>query len=278
MEKTMNCPHCKTEISEKDLVCPNCKKVLKLQCPVCGAISKNTICEKCGSVILNKCYKCGKLNSTALNKCPKCGLDINASIGLRESIIEEFAVLTIEISNFDDIQNVFKSEKIVEKFKKNLYSLIKKTAAQKKLRVQFIDNTFIIRFCKDYSFDDSCVSAVDFSIFVAQSVTEINQKLFEAKGITLKTQMAIQKRDIYSAQSAYKSGININVVYSSSGKSQIYNDVEVIADSYVYQSTKLKYPYQSLSAVYIKNQMIMFLNLYCTKLLNWKKKRKTSKT
>ncbi len=271
MEKTMNCPHCKTEISEKDLVCPNCKKVLKLQCPVCGAISKNTICEKCGSVILNKCYKCGKLNSTALNKCPKCGLDINASIGLRESIIEEFAVLTIEISNFDDIQNVFKSEKIVEKFKKNLYSLIKKTAAQKKLRVQFIDNTFIIRFCKDYSFDDSCVSAVDFSIFVAQSVTEINQKLFEAKGITLKTQMAIQKRDIYSAQSAYKSGININVVYSSSGKSQIYNDVEVIADSYVYQSTKLKYPYQSLSAVYIKNQMIMFFELVLHKIIKLEK-------
>ena len=31
-------------------------------------------------------------------KCPKCGMDINASIGLKESVIEEFAVLTIDLT------------------------------------------------------------------------------------------------------------------------------------------------------------------------------------
>lgn len=269
----MNCPGCKTEIGEKDLVCPNCKKVLRLQCPVCGAITQNSVCEKCGSVILNKCYKCGKLNSAALEKCPKCGLNVNASIGLRESVIEEFAVLTIEITNFEDIKTAFKSDKITEQFKKNLYSMIKKTAAQKKLRVQFIDDTFIIRFCKDYSFVESCNSALDFSIYVAQSVTEINQKLFDAKGIALKTQMAVQKRDVYSKPSEYKSGININVVYSSSGKSHLFNNIEVVVDSYVYQVTKVKYPYQSLSAVYIKNQMVMFFELILHKIIKLEKEK-----
>lgn len=273
----MNCPRCKTEIGEKDLVCQNCKKVLRLQCPSCGSISKNTVCEKCGSMILNKCYKCGRLNSTGLETCPKCGLNVNASIGLRESVIEEFAVLTIEITNFEDIKAAFKSAKITDQFKKNLYTMIKKTAAQKKLRVQFLNDTFIIRFCKDYSFIESCNSALDFSIYVAQSVTEINQKLFEAKGIALKTQMAVQKRDVYSKPSEYKSGININVVYSSSGKSHLFNNIEVIVDSYVYQVTKVKYPYQSLSAVYIKNQMVMFFELILHKLIKLEKEKEEDK-
>lgn len=263
----MNCPKCKTPISDSDLVCPNCKKVIRLQCPVCGAVTKNTVCEKCGSVILNKCYKCGKLNSTALDVCPKCGLNVNASIGLRESVIEEFAVLTAEVTNFDDIKNAFKSDKITQQFKKNLYTMIKKTAAQKKLRVQFLDDTYIIRFCKDYSFVESCKSAVDFAIYIAQTVGEINKKLFEAKGVEIKVQMAVQKRDVYSKPSEYKSGLNINVVYSSSGQSHLFNNTEVVVDSYVYQQTKQMYPYQSLSAVFVKNQMVMFFELILHRII-----------
>lgn len=270
----MNCPSCKAQISEKDLICPHCKKVLQLKCKNCGQITKNTVCEKCGAVLLNKCYKCGKLNSTDLDVCPKCGLNVNASIGLRESVIEEFAVLTLEITNFDDLKNALKSEKLTEQFKKNLYTLIKKNAMQKKLRVQFWDNTFIVRFCKDYSFQESCVSALDFSIFIAQTVTEINAKLFDAKGITLKAQMAIQKRDVYSKPEEYKSGININVVYSSSGVSHLFNNIEVVVDSYIYQVAKNDYPFQSLSAVYVKNQMVMFFELVLHKLIKINKEKK----
>ena len=270
----MNCPKCKTPIDEKDLVCPNCKKVLRLQCPVCGAVTKNTICDKCGNVILNKCYKCGRLNATTLEKCPKCGLDINASIGLRESFIEEFAALTIEITNFDDIKHAFKSDKMLKKFKKNFYEMIKKTASQKKLRVQFLEDTFIIRFCKDYSFLDSCRSAVDFSIYIAQTVTEINKKLFDAKGIELKTQMAIQKRDVYSKPSEYKSGLNINVVYSSSANAHRFHNTEVVVDSYVYHAVKLYYPFQSLSAVYVKNCMVMFFELILHQIIKPQKEKK----
>ena len=263
----MNCPRCNTPISDKDLICPGCKKVIRLQCPVCKNITKNTVCEKCGTVLLNKCYKCGKLNSTTFENCPKCGLNINASIGLRESVIEEFAVLTIEVTNFDDIKNAFKSDKITQQFKANLYSLIKKNAAQKKLRVQFIDNTYIIRFCKDYSFLESCKSALDFSIYIAQTVSEINRKLLDAKGVELKVQMAVQKRDVYSKPSEYKSGLNINVVYSSSGKGHLYNNTEVVVDSYIHQQTKTVYPYQSLSAVFVKNQMVMFFELVLHKII-----------
>ncbi len=263
----MNCPKCKQEISEKDLVCPNCKKVLKLKCQKCGHITKKAVCDRCGNTIINKCYKCGRLNSTSLEICPSCGMNIDASILLREATIEEFAAMTIELENYEAIQEAFNSEKLARHFRANFYALIKKIGAEKKLRVQLVDNVFIIRFCKDYSFLESCLSAVDFSIFVAQSVTEINKKLYEAKGITVKAKIAIQKRDVFSKPSEYKAGVNINLVYSSKKMDHLFNNVQVLVDSYIYQVTKNKYPYQSLSAVYIKNQMVMFFELILPSLI-----------
>lgn len=267
----MKCPSCKTEVSENTLICPKCKKVLKLKCHNCGAITKNSTCEKCGTVILNKCYKCGKLNTTNLEKCPKCGMDINASIGLKESEIEEFAVLTIDLTNLDEIKNALRSEKLAQKFKSNIYAIIKKTASQKKLRVQIIDDTLIIRFCKDYSFIESAKSAIDYAIYVAQTVTDINNKLFDAKGLELKVQMAIQKRDVYVNPSEYNSGLNINVVYSSSESVRTFNSIQLVADSYIYQAQKEQYPFRSLSAVCVKDRMIMYFELILSKLLTKEK-------
>lgn len=263
----MKCPKCNTEVGDKDLFCPKCKKVLRLKCPACNYITKSNVCESCGSVILNKCFKCGRLNSTALEICPTCGLNINASIGLRESVIEEFAVLTIEVENIEDIKNAFNSDKLALQFRKNFYNMVKKLASDKKLRVQMLENTYIIRFCKDYSFLESCSSAVDFAIYIAQSVTEINQKLFESKGVAIKIKMAIQKRDVYLKPNEYHSGFNINLMYSSKKTSHLFNNVQVVVDSFIYQTTKSKYPYQSLSAVYIKNHMVMFFELILSNII-----------
>lgn len=263
----MNCPKCNTKVGDKDLFCPKCKKVLRLKCPACNFITKNSVCENCGSVILNKCFKCGRLNSTALEICPTCGLNINASIGLRESVIEEFAVLTVEVENIEDIKNAFNSDKLAQQFRKNFYSMIKKLASERKLRVQMLENTYIIRFCKDYSFLESCSSAVDFAIYVAQSITEINQKLFESKGVAIKVKMAIQKRDVYLKPNEYHSGLNINLMYTSKKTSHLFNNVQVVVDSYIYQTTKSKYPYQSLSAIYVKNHMVMFFELILSNII-----------
>ena len=267
----MHCHFCKSEVNENDLFCPACKKVLKLECHGCGAITKNSVCEKCGTVILNKCYKCGKLNNTAISNCPKCGMDINASIALRESLIEEFAVLTIEFKNFDEIKNALRSDKLTQTFKNKLYEIIKKNAFQKKLRVQLVDNIYIIRFCKEQTYVESCKSALDFSVLIAQILIDLNKKLFDTKGVELKTQMAVLKRDVYAQKEDYKSGLNINTVYSSSDSMRKFNNTEIAVDSFVYQVTKDVYPFQSLSSVYVKNRMVMFFELMIGQLISQEK-------
>lgn len=109
--ETMNCPKCGTKLNEHDLNCPNCKKVIRLKCHVCGQITTKKICPSCGTVLINKCYKCGRLNPAQLENCPSCGLNIEASIGLREAIIENFAALTIQLGGMEELKTIFKNEK-----------------------------------------------------------------------------------------------------------------------------------------------------------------------
>ena len=272
----MNCPNCGTKVNDSDLNCPVCKKVLRLKCHACGQITTKKICPACGTVLINKCYKCGKLNSTKLEKCPSCGLSVEASIGLREALIEEFAALTIQLGGLEELKTIFKNEKTAVQFKKNFYDLLKKFASEKGLRVQILDDTYIIRFCKSYTFTESASEAVDFALHVAQSAAEINQKLNEAKGVAIRVKMSIQKRDVYMKSSGYHSGLNINLMYNAGSMPHLFNNIQVLADSFIYQAVKNKYPFQSLSAVYVKKHMIMFFELILSKLINLEKKEEDS--
>lgn len=272
----MNCPKCGTKANENDLNCPTCKKVLRLKCHACGQITTKKLCPSCGTVLINKCYKCGKLNSTKLENCPSCGLNVEASIGLREAIIEEFAALTIQLSGLSELKTIFKNEKTVVQFRKNFYEMLKKFASEKDLRVQIIEDTYIIRFCKSYTFAESAAEAVDFALHITQSIAEINSKLVEAKGISVKVKMAIQKRDVYMKADRSLSGLNINLLYTAGNVPHIFNNIQVLADSFIYQALKNKYPFQSLSAIYVKKHMVMFFELLLSKLINLDKEEENS--
>src|SRR5574344_706582 len=103
----MRCPKCSCNIDEDALVCPNCKKVLKLICPKCGTINTKNTCKKCGFVIISRCYKCGKINQTISETCSKCGFSTHTSVAINSSNIDEFACLTIEFTNLDDLKMAF---------------------------------------------------------------------------------------------------------------------------------------------------------------------------
>ena len=120
----MECPKCGYTIDKNALVCPNCKKVLKLICPICNTINETNVCSKCGYTIINKCHQCGKINQTIKGRCSKCGFDTNVSAILQGSNIEEFACLSIDFPNLEDMKQILGSKQLYLKFKEKLNGLI----------------------------------------------------------------------------------------------------------------------------------------------------------
>lgn len=263
----MNCPKCKHVISENDLVCPECGKILKLKCPQCSTVSKKNICPECGYILLTKCFKCGKLNPTTHSHCSKCGMGIVASMALKEATISTFAVLSIEIVNFEIIKKVFESRKTLKQFKDNFYSIIKNQAIDSKVRVQEIGNVLIIRFCRDEDFKASCMSAINFALNISQLIMEINNKLFKMKKVYLKIKFNVSKGDLSNHKTNYETGRNIDVIYGTDKINDLYKNIQILVDSYIYKVTKNKYSYQALSSVFIKNEMVTFYELVLNKVL-----------
>ena len=146
----MECPKCGIEIDDKVLVCPNCKKVLRLECPICHTINKSNTCHKCGYIIISKCHKCGKINPTINGKCSKCGFDTNVSAILQDSNIDEFACVSIKFPNIKDLIPIFGSKKLYAKFNDKLNGLIYDYVKSIGLKRGLIEDTYIIRFNKNY--------------------------------------------------------------------------------------------------------------------------------
>ena len=209
----MECPKCGMIIDDKAITCPNCKKVLKLICPICHAINTSNTCHKCGYIIVNKCHKCGKINQTIVGKCPKCGFDTNVSAILHGSNIEEFAGVTINFPNIKDVKKLLGSQKLYDKFKDKLNNLIYDYTRSIGLKRGVIDDTYVIRFNKDYTYASSVKNAVKSSIELLNLITKLNYKLLKTKDFVLKCNLAIIKRSAYSSNDDYKSGVNINLIY-----------------------------------------------------------------
>ena len=112
----MECPKCGFKINDDTTVCPNCKKVLKLICPICKTVNKTNTCTNCGFIIVNKCHQCGKINPTIAGRCSKCGFDTNVSAILQGSNIDEFACVSIDFPNLEDMKQILGSSRLFEKF------------------------------------------------------------------------------------------------------------------------------------------------------------------
>lgn len=263
----MKCPKCNSEIDDKLLACPHCKKVLKLLCPACKTINKSNTCTKCGFTIISKCHQCGKINQTANEKCEKCGFSTHTSVAIASSNIDEFACITIEFPNFYDIKKALGSTKLFDKFKLRLDKLISNYAISAGVTRQLIDNIFVIRFNKDYSFHSSAFNAMNAAIEIQNLVTELNFKLNKTQNVTLQCKIAVLKRDINSKPNEYKSGFDIKLIYQNAPEYKLLNNLQIITDNAVYEAVCEKFSLSSLSANFIKNEMVMFFELKLKKYI-----------
>jgi len=269
----MKCPKCNHDINDKMLVCPNCKKVLRLACPKCETINKTNTCKRCGFVIVTKCHKCGKINKTINGTCVKCGFSNYTSIAINASNIDEFACLTIEFPNLAGITSALGSTKLTDKFKANLDRLISNYTHSVGLSREIIENVYITRFNKDASFSTSANNAIKAAIEIQNLITELNFKLKKTIQTSLKCNMAVLKRDIYSQPQQYKSGCNIKLIYQHKQDYNLLNNLQIIVDSYVYEQICDQYELSTITANFVKNEMVTFFELHLKKYIKIPKEK-----
>ncbi len=257
----MECPKCSFNIDDKMLVCPNCKKVLKLVCPQCKTINKKNTCKKCGFTIVTKCHQCGKINQTISGKCGKCGFNTYTSLAINSSDIDEFACITVELPNVNEIKTALGSTKLFDKFKLSLDKKLNDYVNSIQLTREIIDGLYVIKFNKDFSFANSANNAIKSAIDIQNLIMELNFKLDKVKGISIQSNIAVLKRDINSQPSDFKSGFDIRLMNQSSKELRLLNNLQVIIDSGIYEVTCDNFSLSTLSSTQVKGNMVMFFEL-----------------
>lgn len=265
----MECPKCGYEVDDKAMVCPNCKKVLKLVCPICKTVNKSNTCKKCGYVIITKCHKCGKVNPTERKKCAKCGFSTLDSVILNESNLDDYACLTIDFPNMDEMKIHLGSAKLLNKFKVNLDNIILDAVKELGLRRQIIDNRYVIRFNKDYTFSSSAHNAMESVVKIATEITKLNYKLTNLKNASVRCNMMVLKRNVKTAQSDHKIDFNISMVNTSASKEEkALNTFQVITDAQINDCLSSEYKLTPLNSVMINGKMEMFYEMDVRPLIN----------
>lgn len=256
----MECPKCGLEIDDKAMVCPNCKKVLKLACPICKTINTTNTCRKCGYTIITKCHNCGKINQTISKKCRKCGFDTEKSVIMNESNADDFAILTIDFPNMDEMKTCLGSAKLLNKFKVSLDKIIVDYTKSIGLRRQIIGKTYVIRCDKDYTFNSSASTAVKTAIELLNLITAMNCKLTKKKNATVRCNMFILKRNIEDDPNNLDSGYNISLLNQNANKrtEKILNTFQVLTDDHVADSISGDYKISPLNSVMVNDEMLMF--------------------
>ena len=266
----MECPKCGAEIDKSALVCPNCKKVLKIICPVCKTINTQNTCKKCGEVLVTKCAKCGKINLLKNKKCVKCGFSNEISAVLGESNTDTFAVVRIDFPNSNVVKSKLGSTQLYRKFMTNIDAMINSYVQSLNVRRQIIKgDTYVIRFCKDYTFSSSANSAIQATIELVNLFTKVNIKLLKKKGVALKCNFAIMKRDADKNPYDLDIGFHANMVAKSEQLDlKAMEAFQVITDESFYDIYSEHYKLETLNAAFLSGQMKRFFEIDIRQFVN----------
>jgi len=259
----MECPKCGAEIDKSALVCPNCKKVLKIICPVCKTINTKNTCKKCGEVLVTKCAKCGKINLLKNKKCVKCGFSNEISAVLGESNTDTFAVVRIDFPNSNVVKAKLGSNQLYKKFMANIDAMINSYMQTLNVRRQIVKgDTYVIRFCKDYTFTSSANSAIQATIELANMFTKVNIKLLKKKGVALKCNFSILKRNADGNPYDLDIGFHANMVANSEQiDMKAMEAFQVITDESFWDIYSGHYKLETLNAAFLSGQMKRFFEI-----------------
>ena len=228
----MECPKCHKIISDNDITCPHCHKVLSLVCPNCHTLSNNSVCTKCGYIILEKCSKCGKLVSTSKKLC-KCGFEVNKSISYNECETDEFACVTVKFQSINKIKRSLNSQELYAKFNVKLINLL--MSAIKGLDAVIINygDTYTINFCKELSLVTSANKAVRVALKILNTFTDLNVNLQNEFGIPLNLVIHISQKLSENLLANKVDTSNIKLLTSSKDNKKYLKGMQIILDQYI---------------------------------------------
>ncbi len=266
----MECPKCGAQIDKNAMVCPNCKKVLKIVCPVCRTVNAKNICRKCGEILVTKCAKCGKINLMKNEKCTKCGYPTEYSALQNESNAETFAVIRIDFSNLDVIKHTLGTNKLFEKFKNNLDTMLNEYITSLGIRRQILKNgSYIIRFNKVYTFESSAKMAIGSAIEMINLITRLNVKMLKKKNVGLKCNFTILKRDFDQDPYDLDSGYSITLLNETKEKDlKALEYCQIITDENFYEIYDKDYKLESLDNVLVDGQIKRFFEINIKEFIN----------
>lgn len=166
--------------------------------------------------MVTKCAKCGKINLLKNAKCVKCGYSNEISAIQGEANTDTFAVVRIDFPNSNVVKAKLGSNQLHKKFMSNIDSLINSYVQTLSVRRQIIKgDVYIIRFNKDYTFSSSANSAIQATIELINMLTKVNIKLLKKKGVALKCNFSIFKRDADGNPYDADIGFHANLVSNS---------------------------------------------------------------
>lgn len=256
----MECPKCHRIIPDNATVCPHCHKVLSLVCPNCHSVSKNSICEKCGYIILEKCAKCGKLVPTNNEKC-KCGLDVKTSIANNECETDEFASVCITFTALKAIRSLLSSQELYSKFLIKLNNLMQSQLNGIDGLIVRYNNSYVINFNKELSFASSVNKAVRLSLKVLNAFSGLNSRLQEELGSPLKISILIQQKRAEDLLTNKLLENNVKPLMLKKCEKKHLKGMEVILDQYTQDCIARDYKTDSLYSLEYNGNTVMYYEL-----------------
>ena len=256
----MECPKCHRIIDDNAESCPHCHKVFTLVCPNCQHKSLSSVCESCGYIILEKCSKCGKTIDTTRNKC-KCGFPISTSIAYQECETDEFASIIIKFSALKSIRRLLGSQELYTKFKYRLKNLLTSQLKKHEGKIITYGDTTVINFNKDLSFPTSAEKAVRFALKIANAFSDLNLRVQEELGTSLKLHLTIIKKSAENLLENIETENNVKLLTVKKNEKTYLKGTQIIIDQYVLDCISKSYKTDSLYSVETNGNSLMFYEI-----------------
>ena len=255
----MECTKCHKILPDNTLVCPYCHKVLALSCPNCHTTSLNSVCTKCGYILLEKCAKCGRMVSTSADKC-KCGFPVATSIAYNECEIDDFASVIIKFAGLKHIRAKLGSQELYAKFLLKLKNLLSAQLKNINAHVIIYGDIYTVNFNKELSFPTSTDKAVRLALKLVRAFSGLNTNIIDQFGTSLKMKVMIIKKSATELLVNKSFESNVKLMVKKVENVKYLQGMQVIIDQYC-QDTLKNYQTDSLYTIELNGATLMFYEI-----------------